>query len=117
MSWVPHKAIVLPLPSYLPNYRNDKRNISIDIGIEETIKHLWKHKIVTLGSCIETESTGPSLIIGEDYDKKGIKRILTIIKEVDRREWKIYKWCLLMVATKNKLTPDIPDNDFLTKQE
>jgi len=90
-----HKQIALDCPEWLQFSRNSK-TIGIDEGIVDTIKHLWKHKIITLGTCQE-DNINPTVGVSENYREKDIKKILKLIKEVDDREWIILQWKLSKV--------------------
>lgn len=93
-----HKSIKLKCPDFLQSTRNSKL-IFVDEDIIDTIKHLWKNKITTLGSCQGREELNekPSVGISENYREKDIKKVLDLIKEVDNRKWNILQWKLSIV--------------------
>ena len=95
-----HKAIILNCPEHIKPFRNNKETISIDEGIVETIKHLWKNDIITLNCCqgISSYLDGrPTIIISEGYKKTDIDRIKKIIADVDDRNVAILQWNLIEV--------------------
>ena len=93
-----HKQIKFDCPNFLQGTRNSKF-IFLDEEIVDTIKHLWKNEIVTLGTCQGDKDLGenPSVGIEISYREKDIKNILKLIKEVDDREWNILQWKLSKV--------------------
>jgi citrate lyase synthetase len=84
-----HKEVILKLPKHLKKYRLfNKKDVCIDEKIKDTILYLWKHKIITLGSCQGNKY--PSIVISNSYSPWKIKKIKRLIQKVDKREWRIY---------------------------
>jgi hypothetical protein len=95
-----HKQIILKVPKHIQPVRNNKETVGVDEEIVDTIKHLWKNKIITLGCCqgIKGSYKGtPNLIIEQGYKEKDILKIKKLIKEVDNRDWTILQWRLDIV--------------------
>ncbi|MCK4593796.1 hypothetical protein KAU45_04790 [bacterium] len=92
------KEKILPLPKFLAKYRpNNPNDVCIDIGIVDTIRHLWSHKIETLGSCSGHGKANPSIVVADEYSIEEILKIRSLIKDVDAREWDIYQWQVVRI--------------------
>ena len=87
------KEIIVKLPDNIATYK-EHRTVGIDIEIVETIKHLWKNEIQTLGCCSGHGKENPSIVIESGYDNKEIEKIEKIIAEVDNEKWDIFQWRL-----------------------
>lgn len=82
---------MLTLPEFI---RLDRKNrkCPIDSEIVGVIKHLWDNKIYTLGCCDGHGKLPPSVVVGDGYQIKEIKRIEKLIADKDGREWDIMQW-------------------------
>lgn len=78
------KTILLSPPKWL----SDKKSIAIDYCISNVIKYLWNNKVNTGGSCCGHNKIKPSVVIKDGDPKK----VLNLIKKIDKRKWIVYKW-------------------------
>lgn len=88
--------VIIPLPDGLATHRQN-RTVCIDACIAETIRHLWSHRIETLGCCCGHGKEGPSLIISEGYQADDYLTIRNLIADVDLRKWNILQWQLCTI--------------------
>ncbi|HEB42040.1 MAG TPA: hypothetical protein ENI08_03410 [Candidatus Dependentiae bacterium] len=80
-----------------PFWDSKKEFISIDACIVETIKVLWKFKIVTCSCCCGHGRRNPSVVIDEASDAEQAREIFKIFCS---REWDVYQWQLNLVTGK-----------------
>lgn len=100
------EQIVLDLPDFVDKSKKN-RTISADKCSVNVLKHLWANGIETLSHCCGHGERNPSIIIQDGYilrDSKllpqpviGIEKIMSLIKEVDNRQWEIFQWQLIQV--------------------
>jgi|GEM_PF-1947304 len=82
------KQIVLKLPDWC-NTERSNRDVSVDKCIANVIKHLWKNKIVTLGSCCGHNKINPSIVVETSTDPG---KVFQMIWQIDERKWTVSRW-------------------------
>ena len=87
---------ILNVPDHIKEFRKNNDTVCIDVEIVDTIKHLWKNKIKTLGCCQDDPvHKKPCVVVPTEYRESKMRKITEIIKEIDDREWVIYQWTLV----------------------
>lgn len=93
-----NKEVVLENP-----YSPTKKKVCIDRCITPVIKHLWKNKIPTYGSCCGhggkyfKKEKRSNIIITDNANKEYVDNVKKLIKEVDDRKFKILSYVLTEV--------------------
>lgn len=98
------KQVTLPCPDWLYSEESGKRErgISVDSCIAEVIQHLWEQQVMTRGCCCghfgkgpdgSHQGMGPNVIVDEHTDPISV---LSAIREVDSRDWTVYRWELAL---------------------
>ncbi len=99
-----HKTKTVKCPGIIQVYRNNKATIAIDESIVDVIEHLWKNRIITLGSCCGDGILDgrPNVMIHQSYSNNDIDHIVKLIKKVDDRNWMICQWRNVEVGKADK---------------